>query len=54
MNKLEALRLSESLDEDGVTEEEMREDYENKRKKSYKETYKEFYSDIKLSVKEDW
>ncbi len=54
MNKLEALRLSERLDEDGISEEEMREDYENSRKKDYKEKYKEFYSDIKLSVKEDW
>lgn len=54
MNKLEALRMSEMMDEDGISEEEMREDYENNRKKDYREKYKEFYSDIKLSVKEDW
>ena len=54
MNKLEALRLSENYDEDGVLEEEMLEHYENSKRKTYREEYKEFYSDIKLDVKEDW
>ena len=37
MNKLEALRLSENYDEDGVLEEEMLEHYENSKRKSYRE-----------------
>lgn len=54
MNKLEALRLSENMDEEGVSEEEMYEHSLKNRKKSYKEEYKEFYSDIKLTPREDW
>lgn len=54
MNKLDALRLSERMDEEGVSEEEMLEDENKKKKENYKDKYKEFYSDIKLSVKEDW
>lgn len=54
MTKLEQMRRSEDLDEEGVRDIELSEYERERRKKSYKEKYKEKYSDIKLSPKEDW
>ena len=48
------MRMSETSDENGFSEEDAEEIFREKNRKNFKEEYKEFYTDIKISIKEDW